>query len=134
MIPERVSWTSLAGRIGMAAVAGCALAGALRLAGVRRVVVEGHSMAPTLLPGDRLLVVPARRLSVGDLVAVHDPRDTRRLLIKRVAALHGATLEVRGDNPDASTDSRAFGNLSALLVVGRAVRRYAPPHRRGPVP
>ena len=33
----------------------------LRVARPRRVVVTGMSMAPTLLPGDRLLVVPSRR-------------------------------------------------------------------------
>lgn len=107
--------------------------GALRLAGIRRVVVEGRSMAPTLLPGDRLLVVRARRLCPGDLVAVPDPRRQQRLLVKRVAATSGGFVELRGDNRDASTDSRVFGDVPERLVRGRVVRRYAPPHRRGRV-
>lgn len=124
------------GRQGLAvpsAAASAALAGLLRLAGVRRVVVEGRSMAPTLLPGDRLLVARHRRLRRGDLVAVADPRLPRRLLVKRVAAVNGRSLELRGDNPEASTDSRSFGDVPRSLVRGRVVRRYAPAHRRGRV-
>lgn len=102
------------------------------VAGVRRVVVEGDSMRPTLDPGDRLLLVRAPRPSVGDLVAVGDPR-TGRLLVKRVAAVHGSLLQVRGDNPAASTDSRSFGPVLRSAVRGRVVRRYYPPQRAGRV-
>jgi len=38
---------------------------------------------------------------------------------------------VRGDNPDASTDSRVFGPVRRRAVIGRAVYRYWPPARRG---
>lgn len=133
MIPERVRWRLLARRLGVAAVLGWALFGALRLAGVRRVVVEGSSMLPTLIPGDRLLLVRARHLQCGDLVAVSDPRQHRRLLIKRVSAIGHGSVELRGDNPEASTDSRDFGAVPARLVLGRVVRRYAPSRRRGRV-
>ncbi len=105
--------------------------GALRVAGVRRVVVEGRSMAPALLPGDRLLVVRTRHPRVGDMVAVPDPRHPHRLLVKRVAAMRGGFVELRGDNRQASTDSRMFGDVPQRLVRGRVVRRYAPPQRRG---
>lgn len=100
---------------------------------VRRVVVEGRSMLPTLEPGDRLLVVRTRRVRVGELVALPDPRRPPRLLVKRVAARRGPLLELRGDNPDASTDSRTFGPVPADAVWGRAVRRYAPAARAGPL-
>jgi signal peptidase I len=109
--------------------------------GIRRVEVVGASMAPALEPGDRLVVVampwlPPPRPRPGQIVAVGDPRDPRRLLIKRVRAVHRGddTLEVVGDAPDASTDSRTFGPVPRASVVGRAVYRYAPPGRRGPVP
>lgn len=133
MIPERVGWALLARRLGVAAALGWALLGLLRVAGVRRLVVEGRSMTPTLLPGDRLLVVPAPRPRVGDLVVVPDPRHDPRLLVKRVVAIRSGTVELRGDNPDASTDSRDFGGVPMGMVRGRVVRRYAPPHRRGRV-
>ncbi len=67
---------------------------------------------------------------------MEDPRDRRRLLIKRVRAFHHGddTLEVVGDAPEASTDSRTFGPVARSSVVGKAVYRYAPPDRRGPLP
>lgn len=107
---------------------------------VRRVVVRGGSMAPNLLDGDRLVVIgrpfgPPSRPLVGDVVAVPDPRAPERILVKRVASvdLGAGTLEVLGDAPDASTDSRHFGAVPLASVVGRAVHRYGPPGRSGPV-
>jgi nickel-type superoxide dismutase maturation protease len=108
----------------------------LALAVARRnldvVEVRGRSMAPTLLPGDRLLVArrPARR---GDVVLARDPRDPRRELIKRVASADERGLVLRGDNPSASTDARAFGALLPETVRWRVVGRYWPMHRLGTV-
>ena len=96
----------------------------------RRVEVHGPSMLPTLQPGDRLLVVrwPQRLLRPGHLIAVRTPE---RVVVKRVAAIHGNTVTVLGDNAGASTDSRQFGPVAAAEVVGRAVYRYAPTPRAG---
>lgn len=105
----------------------------LPLLGLRRLVVEGDSMLPTLAPGDRLLLRRRRHLHVGDLVAVPDPRLPSRLLVKRVHACGDGFVEVRGDNPSASTDSRAFGLVPRSAVRGTLVRRYGPSHRAGPV-
>ena len=101
---------------------------------VRRTEVVGTSMAPTLDPGDRVVVVRLPRwwrLAPGQLVAVPDPRVPSRLLVKRVAAVSGPTAEVRGDNEAASTDSRHFGPVSRRRVVGRVLYRYAPAGRTG---
>jgi nickel-type superoxide dismutase maturation protease len=96
-----------------------------------RLEVVGDSMLPTLAPGDRVLVV-SRRPAPGDLVAVPDPRARARLLIKRAVEISaGGSLVVRGDNPDASTDSRDFGPVAASSVAGVAVYRYAPTGRVG---
>jgi len=108
---------------------------------IRRVEVAGGSMAPTFRPGDRLVVLarpvgPPAWPTVGDVVAVADPRDPTRTLVKRVGRVDRAagTLEVRGDDPGASTDSRTFGPVPLAAVVGRVVYRYAPPGRTGPGP
>ncbi|HXX90516.1 MAG TPA: nickel-type superoxide dismutase maturation protease [Acidimicrobiales bacterium] len=101
-----------------------ALVAAVAVLRPRRVVVAGRSMEPDLRDGDRLVVVRARRLAPGDVVAVRDPRDPRRLLVKRVTSMVGDDVMVHGDNPAASTDSRAFGPVSRRAVVGRVVRRY----------
>jgi signal peptidase I len=104
-----------------------------------RVEVAGDSMRPTFEPGDRLLVRRTRRPRRGDVVALLDPRDASRLLVKRVAALDDDGVVVLGDNPAASTDSRLFGPVAPDRLVGVAIYRYAPSSRttalrRRPVP
>ncbi len=86
-------------------------------------------MMPTLEPGDRLLVLPWGKLRAGDVVALSDPRATSRTLVKRVVALGFVGVEVVGDQPQASTDSRTFGPVPRRAVKGRVVYRYTPAHR-----
>jgi nickel-type superoxide dismutase maturation protease len=92
--------------------------------------VRGSSMAPTLLPGDRLLAVRARPRA-GTIVLAADPRDPRRELIKRLARIGPSGVELHGDNPDASTDARTFGRVPLAAVEWRVVLRYAPVRRIG---
>jgi len=99
----------------------------------RRVRVEGPSMEPTLSEGDRLLVMRTRRVRPGDVVALRAPGGGGRVLVKRVHASQLGGVVVLGDNPAASTDSRDFGPVPAQSVLGRAVRRYYPAERAGPV-
>ena len=113
---------------------------------LRRVEVVGDSMAPSLLAGDRLLVLRAAPIRRGDVVALRDPRDPGRVLVKRVAATPGGAVTcdgevlragpgwvVLGDNLPASTDSRTFGAVPRSSLLGRCVWRYAPEARRGRV-
>ncbi len=88
-------------------------------------------MMPTLAHGDRLVVIRAGRPVAGDLVALHDPAEPARLLVKRVTAVLPAGLDVRGDNQVASRDSRTFGLVAPSRLVGKAVYRYFPPARAG---
>ncbi len=98
---------------------------------VARVEVEGDSMRPTLQPGDRLIVLRGRQPRPGDLVTLPDPRSPHRVVVKRVAAITGGMVVVRGDNADASTDSRRFGPVPGSSVQGRVLYRYFPEARRG---
>jgi nickel-type superoxide dismutase maturation protease len=89
---------------------------------VRRVSVEGTSMAPTFVPGQRLTALRRwRRVRPGDVVVVRDPRDPHRWLLKRCISRSGSMLDLRGDNKVASTDSRDFG-----LVPERQVAYIVP--------
>ncbi len=101
------------------------------------VVVRGSSMTPTLLPGDLLLVerrtFTRRAPRTAEVVLARDPRDPSRELIKRVVAVHGCGVELRGDG-SASTDSRAFGTLPPDAIAWRVVVRYWPPSRVGRIP
>lgn len=117
---------------------GLALVSAVRA--TLRLEVVGESMAPTLWPGDRLVAVrlPHRwRLRPGWIVAARDPRrgDHGPIMVKRVAPgthpVPPGAVRLEGDNPAASTDSRAFGPVPRRLVLGRALYRYAPPERTG---
>ena len=81
-------------------------------------------MAPTLLPGDWLLADPeayrARPPRVGELVLVPDPREPRRLLVKRVVGVDAAGLAAGG--------RRRPGGIDRLAHL----RRPGPGRGRGP--
>jgi nickel-type superoxide dismutase maturation protease len=104
---------------------------------LRRLEVTGESMVPALLPGDRVVVVgglgPVLRppIRVGAIVALIDPGDPDRIVIKRVVALEEGGVVVRGDNKAASTDSRHFGPVSPNALRGVVVYRYHPDDRKG---
>lgn len=99
-----------------------------------RVGVVGTSMLPTCAPGDRLVVWRWSRWRAGDVVALTDPTLPSRVLVKRISWTRARLVHVIGDNAGASTDSRSFGAVSADLVLGRVVYRYAPAGTAGRVP
>jgi signal peptidase I len=97
------------------------------------VEVRGRSMAPALLPGDRLLVARFASPRAGDIVLAPDPRDPRRELVKRVSGIDAAGVVLGGDNSSESTDGRSFGALPLAAVSWRVIGRYWPPERIGQV-
>ena len=98
------------------------------------VEVRGRSMAPALLPGDRLVVARLAPRRAGDVAMAPDPRDPRRELVKRVSMLDATSVTLRGDNAAESTDARTFGTLPRSAVRWRVIARYWPLDRIGPVP
>ena len=83
-----------------------------------RVIVEGTSMEPTYLPGERITALRRwRPIRIGDVVLLRDPRDADRWLLKRCVGRVGRRLDLRGDNAAASTDSRDFGLVDARDVA-----------------
>ena len=96
----------------------------------RRFCVENVSMLPTLQPGQEVLVdLGAYRKSVprvGEIV-VAAPRARPGLrAIKRVGeVLPDGRIVLLGDNPAASTDSRAFGAVAPEEILGRVTCRFA---------
>src|ERR1043165_2255887 len=107
--------------------------------------IPSASMAPTLQPGDQIVVTPyrapfAREPKRGDVVVFRSPFRADELLIKRIiatpagphlgrAASSGAIAPqivpagcyfVAGDNRENSWDSRTWGVLPRELISGRA--------------
>lgn len=122
----------------------------------RPAYVAGSSMAPALLPGDRVVVdvwsYRQRAPRVGEIVLFAGPGSPAVPLLKRVAAAppfpddrprpgewptvdrtQGPGIWLLGDNPAASDDSRRFGPVPRRSVVGRVVFRYWPVSRAGPI-
>jgi nickel-type superoxide dismutase maturation protease len=110
----------------------------------RRTVVSGWSMAPALLPGERLLfdrlAYVRRRPRRGDVVLVAHPLEPALRMVKRITAMPGDVVEggrvlapgqywVEGDNPGLSTDSREFGPVERGDLLGRAWILYWPAER-----
>jgi signal peptidase I len=97
------------------------------------VAVQGDSMAPSLRPGDRLVVARLTRLPrPREIVVARDPRDPDRELVKRVASVSGGAVTLIGDNPSRSTDARAFGAVPVADVRWRVLFRLAAPSRTPP--
>jgi len=115
-------------------------------------VVEGPSMEPTLMEGDRLLVdlwtYRGRLPRPGEIVVARGPGD--QYLVKRIGpepypgadpypppVLVPNPLEpafvLLGDNPVRSGDSRAFGRIPASRIRGRVAWRYWPLSRAGSI-
>ena len=97
-----------------------------------RFEVSGSSMSPAYNHGDWLVVdlhaFRQRAPQPGEVVILRDPREPARQIIKRVSSvtLRGE-LDVRGDNPTESTDSRTFGPVRPSLVGGKVRWRFRAP-------
>lgn len=123
-----------------APVVGLLIGAAVVAAGVRRslVRVRGLSMRPTLREGDLVVTVPLPPV-IGDgpatglawrvrerlvrprtLVVLNEPTDPDHLIIKRATHVTPDGVDVIGDDPGWSIDSRTFGT-----VPHRHVRRIA---------
>ena len=92
----------------------------------RAFLVEGDSMAPTVLNGDSVLVDPHAQIQTGDIIAADHPYKKSVKLIKRVESIDGLTgrIELNGDNRDSSTDSRSFGTIRKSDIAGKVVCRF----------
>ena len=84
--------------------------------------VDGFSMAPTLVPGDLVLITPrqarATLPALGSIVVARHPDRPATRIIKRLADVQDGGLVLLGDNPGASTDSRQFGVVPSRLLIG----------------
>ena len=97
----------------------------LLLLGSRRAVrVSGHSMRPLLSDGDVVLVKQTSEVAIGDVVLASHPFKTSVTILKRVVSMDDAgNVELVGDDPSASSDSRSFGSIPMRDIRGKVVCR-----------
>jgi len=87
--------------------------------------VEGDSMLPSLRSGDRVLIDPKASVQPGDVVLARHPYKSSVRILKRLTSIEpDGRLYLSGDNPEDSTDSRTFGSISKLDVLGKVVARF----------
>lgn len=79
-------------------------------------------MLPTLKDGDKVLVKPGSHFEVGDIVLANHPYKKMRV-IKRISEISDGRVSLVGDNPDESTDSRTFGEVSSNDILGRVIAK-----------
>jgi signal peptidase I len=88
-----------------------------------RFKVSGHSMLPTLKPGQQILVSSLpysfSRVKVGDLIAF---KGVDKFIVKRVREVMGDRLQVIGDN---KKDSKDYGWIQRQRVIGKVIYIYA---------
>ncbi len=93
----------------------------------RRFRIVGASMLPLLEPGMEVLINPfaygQQRPQPGDLVVAEHPRQPGLLLIKWVVYIDADGCFLRGLNVVESTDSREFGLVPWVGLVGQVVCR-----------
>lgn len=139
---------SVPGRSGASTVVRSVLVALLAALFVRAFLLEivsipSPSMAPTLEPGDQVLVnrfiysgpgfrfLPRRPVARGDVVLFRPPFDRRQEFVKRCVGLAGdwqgggvlapGTLWMEGDARTASLDSRRFGAVPEDALEGRVL-------------
>jgi nickel-type superoxide dismutase maturation protease len=87
-------------------------------------------MAPQLPSGARVaaqLIDAATRLRAGDIVVLRRPDRPELQIVKRIEMIDpSGAIIVRGDNPQASTDSRTFGPVTRSDILARVRWRYWP--------
>ena len=79
-------------------------------------------MAPTLMPGDRILIrllsSDAPLPAIDSLVVAWHPTKADTRVIKRLTSCRQGLLLLHGDNPSESSDSRQFGALERRHLIG----------------
>ena len=93
---------------------------------MRRVLVVGPSMVPTLRHGDALLVRPGASVQPGDLVIARFPAGPDLLVVKRAIRPTADGWWLEGDNPLVADDSRVYG---PGVVLAKVLVRYWPIRR-----
>jgi phage repressor protein C with HTH and peptisase S24 domain len=89
----------------------------------QRIRITGHSMTPTLLPGDLVLVRHGAPVRPGVIVLARFVSRPELLVIKRAVRSAPGGWLLASDNPRAGSDSRQHGVAEVLAVAARVWQR-----------
>ncbi|OAX43857.1 LexA/Signal peptidase, partial [Rhizopogon vinicolor AM-OR11-026] len=123
--------------------------------------IRGRSMQPTLNPDtsgwddivvfDRYAIHSGEPIGKGDIVALRDPIDSRKMIVKRIIAVAGDVIKtlppypdaevvvpeghvwVEGDEPFRTLDSNKFGPVPLALLDSKLTYIIWPLDRIGPL-
>ncbi|KAG2042974.1 peptidase S24/S26A/S26B/S26C [Suillus americanus] len=123
--------------------------------------IRGRSMQPTLNPDtsswddivvfDRYSISSGEPIRKGDIVALRDPLDSRKMIVKRIVAVAGDVVKtlppypdpevfvpeghvwVEGDEPFRTLDSNKFGPVPLALLDSKLMYIVWPLDRIGPL-
>tara|TARA_Y100001968_G_C19367091_1_gene723110 strand:- start:898 stop:1197 length:300 start_codon:yes stop_codon:yes gene_type:complete len=92
-------------------------------------------MEPSLFNGDLVVYKPINRKSIyklnkGSIIIFKCPINRKDLFIKRLYKLTNKGLELRGDNQAESIDSRHFGLINKLNIIGLVEYTIRPPFHK----
>jgi phage repressor protein C with HTH and peptisase S24 domain len=91
----------------------------------QRIRINGHSMTPTLLPGDLVLVRHGAPVRPGAIVLARFGSEPDLLVIKRAVRPDAGGWWVASDNARAGSDSRTYGVAEVAAVAVRIWHRGA---------
>ena len=82
--------------------------------------VTGSDMMPSIQPGDRVWSLPADRVVPGDVVTLADPMDPDSIILRRVLAVGGQTIEFKEHTirvGNRRLRSSAMGDMEDFVVT-----------------
>jgi signal peptidase I len=78
--------------------------------------VRGHSMRPTLDPGDTVLVDPRQRVDVGDVIVFYTHERPTRTVVHRVISIAGDTIVTKGDNTSIEDHPIRMSDVRGVVI------------------
>jgi len=99
------------------------MVGMQALLGWQRIRVIGHSMTPTLLPGDVVLVRHGAPVRPGAIVLARFASRPELLVVKRAVRPAAGGWLLASDHSRAGSDSRQYGVAEVLAVAVRIWHR-----------
>ncbi len=79
-------------------------------------------MKPNIQSGDLIIYSTGAQEIIkvlkGSIVVLNNPLNPSSLIVKRIHDINSRGIEIRGDNPSSSIDSRQFGLINPESIIG----------------